>query len=106
MSHTMEVISGVPQRSVLGPLIFLILLEDIDSNIDYSKVRSFADDTRTLHSIENLQDLSKLQVDLNSIYDWTELNNMQLYDDKFELLRYGKDAILKDLTHYFSPSGS
>ena len=106
MSHTMEVISGVPQRSVLGPLIFLILLEDIDSNIDYSKVRSFADDTRTLHSIENLQDLSKLQVDLNSIYDWTELNNMQLHDDQFELLRYGKDDILKDLTHYFTPSGS
>ena len=44
-SHTMEVISVVPQGSVLGPLIFLILLEDIDSNVDYSKVRSFADNT-------------------------------------------------------------
>ena len=106
MSDTIQVISSVPQASVLGPLIFLILLEDIDYDVDHSQVRSFADDTRASHGIKSLQDLATLQSDLYKIYAWTETNNMKLHDNKFELLRYGKDDIIKDLTHYFSPSGS
>ena len=90
----------------MEPLIFLILLEDIDLTVVNAQVRTFADDTRALHGIENLWDIAKLQTDLYAIYNWTETNNMQLHDDKFELLRYGKDDNIKNSTHYFSPSGS
>ena len=46
ISDPQDVLSGVPQGSVLGPLIFLILIGDINNKIIHSIVKSFADDTR------------------------------------------------------------
>ena len=91
---------------MLGPLIFLILLGDIDANVQGSKVRSFADDTRALNGVKNLHDTSYLQNDLNSIYEWTKTNNMKLNEVKFELLRYSNDRHLMKTSHYFSPTNT
>ena len=83
-----QVASGVPQGSVLGPLLFFILIGDIDQNIASSFISSFADDTRVGRQIENTEDIQFLQADLESVYDWAEQNNMEFNSDKFELLRY------------------
>ena len=61
-SDTKPVISEVPQGSVLGPLIFLILLGDIDENVTESKVRSFADDTRIMKGIKTLKILPSFKM--------------------------------------------
>ena len=101
------VVSGVPQGSVLGPLIFFILIGDIDEEVLESIVKSFADDTRATKAIKTLQDTSLLQNDLNAIYKWTDDNNMSLNDVKFEVLQYGKNQKnqLKNQTTYETPSG-
>ena len=52
-SKPSAVISGVPQGSVLGPLLFLVLIGDIDKNVSSAFISSFADDTRATHDIEN-----------------------------------------------------
>ena len=104
-SEPQKVISGVPQGSVLGPLIFLILLGDIDKDILQCFVKSFADDTRATKSIKDANDVNILQQELEKIYQWTKENNMKLNDTKFELLRYGPNAVVKEQTHYLSPSG-
>lgn len=99
-SRLEPVISGVPQGSVLGPLLFLILLGDIDKEIQYSRVSSFADDTRVLAGVINGNDAQNLQRDLNLIYRWSFKNNMLFNSGKFECVRYGRDVALKESSSY------
>ena len=105
-SDTAPVISGVPQGSVLGPLLFLILLGDIDEGILYSFLSSFADDSRLGKGIISINDTMQLQQDLITIYEWSKANNMSLNDSKFELLRYGHNKEIKNSTHYLSNNGT
>ena len=56
--------SGVPQGSVLGPLLFLILIGDIDQNVASSFISSFADDTRVGRQVADEEDVHRLQTDL------------------------------------------
>ena len=104
-SEQAAVKSGVPQGSVLGPLLFLVLIGDIDKNIAAAFLSSFADDTRVGSSISSVQDTEVLQADLKSVYDWTIENNMELHGDKFELLRYGVNSEIKAETDYISNTG-
>ena len=92
-SKVILVISGVPQGSVLGPLLFLIFISDIDLSVKQSSLSSFADDTKLTKSISSTKDASDLQCDLNAVYSWAVDNNMVFNNDKFELLRYNTSAV-------------
>ena len=104
-SSKSSVISGVPQGSVLGPLLFLVHIGDIDSETLYSFVSSFADDTRAAAGIKDEQGHRKLQLDLNYIYKWAEQNNMKFNDSKFERITYGRNEALKNIP-YTAADGS
>ena len=67
ISKDSPVLSGVPQGTVLGPLLFLIMISDINKGIASSKLISFADDTRVYSNIAQADDCDDLQSDLNSI---------------------------------------
>ena len=88
LSNESKVTSGVPQGTVLGPVLFLTHISDINSKVEHSKVTSFADDTRILKWIKNPNDRQKLQEDLDKIYRWSEDNKMKFNEDKFELISY------------------
>ena len=107
-SKPKPVLSGVPQGSVLGPLLFLVLIGDIDSDIAHSFLSSFADDTRVGKGITSEEDVQRLQDDLASIYKWSSENNMMFNSDKFELIRYKtkKSKIIQSKTSYVSNDGS
>ena len=68
--------SGVLQGTVLGPLLFIILMGDINHGISSSNIVCFTDDTRLYHGISSVDDCTMLQNDLNSVYDWASYNNM------------------------------
>ena len=88
-SENSDVLSGVPQGSVLGPLLFLIHIMDIDDEISNNSIIScFADDTRIMRKITQDSDCQLLQEDLNSIYKWADNNKMQFNDKKFESIYY------------------
>ena len=79
-------ISGVPQGTVLGPFLFIILMCDINSGITFSIMVSFADDTRLYYGVSNVDDCAILQNDLNSIYEWASDNNMFFNAQKFQYI--------------------
>ena len=75
-SYKFMVSSAVPQGSHLGPLLLLLFIKDLPKVIKYSKSLLFADDLKIYRSISNLNDCFLLQLDINAIIDWCELNNL------------------------------
>ena len=101
-SSRSEVKSGVLQGTVLGPIIFLILINDINRDV-LSDVSLFADDTRIMKPVKTSHDVESLQQDLERLYCWQEENNMKFNGKKFEVLRYGSNEDLKLSTNYLTP---
>ena len=81
-----QIISGVPQGTVLGPILFLIFINDINQCISTSTLRCFADDTRISKAIKGQEDVALLQHDLEKVMQWSQNNNMTLHEDKFEYM--------------------
>ena len=102
LSQVSHVTSGVPQGTVLGPILFLILINDIDTGVK-SNVSLFCDDTRVMGPVRSEEDVENIQHDLDTIYDWQQQNNMLFNGKKFEMLRYGPDRDLKNSTNYLTP---
>ena len=90
-SNLAKVKSGVPQGTVLGPILFIIYLNDLQSCIKHSVISSFADDTRLKRAITTTHDTQLLQSDLNSSIKWSDDNNMLLHQKKFELICHTAD---------------
>ena len=84
-SSEAQVRSGLPQGSVLGSLLFLIHISDINYEVSDSTVSCFAEDTRILLGIKDEEDIQMLQNELHKLYKWADTNNMKLNGNKFEL---------------------
>lgn len=87
-SQMLPVISGVPQGSILGPLLFLIYVNDIPLSLSFSKVLLYADDTKCFRSINSSSDTLLLQEDLNSLWKWSHDWHLDFNSTKCYLLRF------------------
>ena len=88
LSGKREVFSGVPQGSVLGPLLFIVYLSDLYSGLK-TKFASFADDTNIF--CNPLKQSNHLQDDLEMIKNWTETWKMPVNDSKCTVLHIGQN---------------
>ena len=87
-SPTLSVISGVPQGSILGPLLFLIYINDLPSSLSSSKPLLFADDTKCLKTIRDLSDSQLLQSDIDSLSEWSNTWLLPFNPSKCVILRF------------------
>ena len=88
---------------MLGPLLFIILINDLSESSTNCIISLFADDTRLTKVITNEDDAETFQGDLEEVYSWSKENNMLFNGAKFELLQYGKNEELKNNYNYLSP---
>jgi len=92
-NHSSEwetVTSGVPQGSVLGPLLFIIYINDLPESLKHFPCRLYADDSKVIAEIKNENDAQLLQQDLDSIVKWTDTWLMRLNFDKCKVMHFGR----------------
>ena len=94
-------LSGVPQGAILGPILFLIFINDLPDNIN-STVHLFADDSVPYRNIRRSEDQQLLQDDLNKWAHWEEALLMKFKVAKCHSLRVTKHPFPKQIIHDYS----
>ena len=88
-SRECKVLKGVPQGSVLGPLLFLVYINDLPLLLKHGHTTLFADDTTvTVSSKCPIDSLSKAEEDIGKLMQWTAMNQLQLNPSKSCFLTY------------------
>ena len=86
-SDTIDVLSGVPQGSIIGPLLFVLFINDIYKSLNNStNVALYADDTKMWRQINSNKDCEILQKDINLLYEWCAQNKMKFHPEKCKVL--------------------
>ena len=89
-SNTSDLLLGVPQGSVLGPLLFIVFINDLPSIVHRCKIVLYADDPALFFAGRNIQTIqSALQVDLNTVGKWFSLNRLLVNCDKTNVMLFG-----------------
>jgi len=90
-----DVLSGVPQGSVVGPLLYLIYINDIDKSVG-GKILKFADETKIYHKIRSDDDITNLQSDLFNLVSWSKEWHMLFNVEKCKLMHFGYNNMKTD----------
>jgi hypothetical protein len=91
-SSWMEVLSGVPQGSVLGPILFLIFINDLDAEVRMIEVvKKFADDTKIGKTVQSEEDKLELQRAIDSLTEWAEKWGMAFNVAKCKIMHFGHE---------------
>ena len=90
---------GVPQGSTLGPLLFLLYINDIDRNFVNSKIKLFADDT-VLYTSSSIIEIARenLQADLNTLNVWCKQHKLSINISKTKSVLFGTSKVNNNIT--------
>lgn len=92
-SNKCNVLRGVPQGSILGPLLFTIYINDLPSQLNYCEIQMYADDVQLYISCvpdDVAECIDKVNFDLNKVYKWATANGLSLNAKKSKAMIIGK----------------
>ena len=91
-SNSINVTSGVPQGSVLGPTLFIYFINDLSDIIGLNtNIKIFADDTKIYSTVRNENDSTNLQETINSLYKWSKTWLLEFNLNKCKVIHIGKN---------------
>ena len=93
------VLSGIPQGSVLGPILFVVYINDLLEDIE-SHGLLFADDAKIFEHILSREDSVALQAEINSVESWSKTWLLTFHPDKCHVLTIGKFTNIRHTHHY------
>ena len=97
LSTPINVLSGVPQGSHLGPLLFNIFINDLPGVVKFSRVLLYADDAKLFKILDSPDAPRKLQLDLNSVIEWCNVNQLRLNAKKCYTMCFSRRAIVRHI---------
>ena len=100
-SDWLPVSSGVPQGSILGPLLFILYINDLPLSVAFSCLFLYADDTRCCKQICSTSDCSLLQNDIDSLYNWSSQNKLRFNVLKCLIIHFYKRSSFPILSSYY-----
>ena len=95
-----SVLSGIPQGSVLGPVLFICFVNDMPEAVE-NFIRMFADDTKIFAAVRNASDGEKLQRDLQRLQEWTKVWQLRFNTGKCKVMHLGTN----NCRHVYSMDG-
>ena len=83
-----SVLSGVPQGSVLGPVLFLCYVNDMPETVSFF-IYMYADDTKIGRAVSNIEDNRRLQADLDRVQEWSDKWQLRFNSSKCKVMHLG-----------------
>lgn len=96
-SEWSDVLSGVPQGSVLAPILFIIFINDLPRSLK-NPCKLYADDCKILAKITSEDDIRKLQADIHAATEWCQTWLMQLNVNKCKVMHFGRRNPMRSYT--------
>ena len=88
-SRISDISYGVPQEPVLGPLLFLIYINDLNRTVTFSYIRHFADNTNIIYRHTSLREINqRINYDLRNIVQWLRAKRIALNTDKTKIVLF------------------
>ena len=100
-SNKHDVKSGVPQGSVLGPLLFIIYINLLMEKCHTNNIYLYADDLKIFEEITSNEEMEKLQSTLGKMYDWTCYSLLRFHPEKCLTMRIMSQKTNKQLNDGF-----